>query len=270
MPQIQSTGPRNHPLGFGIGALVALILLGAWGVGKAVAESQPGPDDTAGAETLSTQSQNPDSNAPVATPRGDNPLGVRHADPMRFAIEGEVLVFDTENDADDLPGEIVIEDINGFREALSRESGIREVQLNSSGGNIYASSEIAWIIRDYDLDTRVVGECISACVDLFLAGAGRQMALGAKIGFHRRSWSPSAVESYYDDLRESQGWSTPFEFGSWIYEDTQAEMHEYLSYMVSRGVEPGFAIETLKTASSDEWYPSRRELTAAGVLRERE
>jgi len=188
----------------------------------------------------------------------------------RLFVEGDTLVFDTESgdDSEDNPGEIVIEDIERFRDLLQSHPGVGALRLNSSGGSIYASSEIAWIITDFGLDTQVDGECVSACVDIFLAGARRQMTLGSKIGFHRRSWSPGAVESYYDDLRDSRGWGTPFVFGSWIYEDTQREMFEYLSYMVDRGVEAGFAIETLRVDAGDEWYPSRLRLIAGGVLRE--
>lgn len=186
----------------------------------------------------------------------------------RLKVKGETLYFDTENATDTEAGEIVTEDIDLFREVLQANPQVTELILNSGGGSIYASSEIAWIVTDVGLDTTVDGECVSACVDIFLAGDRRRMTLGSKIGFHRRSWSPDSVESYYEDLREGQGWDTPFVFGSWIYEDTQREMYEYLSYMVSRGVDAGFAIETLKVDSGDEWYPSRIEMSAAGVLRE--
>ncbi len=186
----------------------------------------------------------------------------------RLTVRGEVLHFDTENLDEDQPGEIVTEDIDRFREILQTNPQVTELQLNSGGGSIYASSEIAWIVADVGLNTTVDGECVSACVDIFLAGARRRMTLGSKIGFHRRSWSPDSVESYYEDLREGQGWNTPFDFGSWIYEDTQREMYDYLSYLVERGVEAGFAIETLQVDSGDEWYPSRLRLMAAGVLRE--
>lgn len=186
----------------------------------------------------------------------------------RLRVAGETLIFDTEGGGEDQPGEIVVEDIDRVRALLQAHPDVSMLRLNSSGGSIYASSEIAWIIADYGLDTQVDGECVSACVDIFLAGARRQMTLGSKIGFHRRSWSPGAVESYYDDLRQSRGWDTPFVFGSWIYEDTQREMYEYLRYMLTRGVEAEFAIETLQVDSGDEWYPSRLRLIAAGVLRE--
>ncbi len=186
----------------------------------------------------------------------------------RLTVKGDTLYFDTENVGEDDAGEITNEDIDRFREILQANPDVTELQLNSGGGSIYASSEIAWIVTDVGLNTTVDGECVSACVDIFLAGQRRRMTLGSKIGFHRRYWSPDSVESYYDDLREGQGWDTPFVFGSWIYEDTQREMYEYLSYMVSRGVEAGFAIETLQVDSSDEWYPSRLRMIAAGVLRE--
>lgn len=189
-------------------------------------------------------------------------------DDARLTVRGEVLHFDTEDLGDEQPGEIVTEDIDRFREILQANPQVTELQLNSGGGSIYASSEIAWIVADVGLNTTVDGECVSACVDIFLAGARRRMTLGSKIGFHRRSWSPDSVESYYEDLREGQGWNTPFDFGSWIYEDTQREMYDYLSYLVERGVEAGFAIETLQVDSGDEWYPSRLRLIAAGVLRE--
>ncbi|NIZ13606.1 hypothetical protein [Phaeobacter sp. HF9A] len=186
----------------------------------------------------------------------------------RFFVEGATLVFDTENVGEDQPSEIVIEDIERLRALLQESPDVTELRLNSGGGSIYASSEIAWIVSDFGLDTQVDGECISACVDIFLAGARRRMTLGSKLGFHRRSWSPESVEGYYNDLREGRGWDTPFVFGSWIYEDTQREMYEYLNYLVQRGVDAGFAIETLRVDSGDEWYPSRLRLISAGVLRE--
>lgn len=38
--------------------------------------------------------------------------------------------------------------------------------------------------------------------------------------------------------------------------------------MAGRGVDPAFAIETMKVEPDGEWYPSRLELIAGGVLRE--
>lgn len=182
----------------------------------------------------------------------------------KFEVEGAVLVYDTEKSGD----EIRDEDIDQLKLVLARHAEIKDLWLNSSGGSVFAGIEMAGIVMDFGLDTHVTGECVSACVDVFLAGNRRSMTRGSKIGFHHRSWGPHAVQSYYRDQRREMDWATPFEFGSWIYGDTQTEIYEHLAYMVARGVDAGFAIETLQAVASEEWYPSRAELIAAGVLRQ--
>lgn len=182
----------------------------------------------------------------------------------KFQVKGAVLIYDTEKQH----GEIRDEDIATLKKTLTAHPEITELRLNSTGGSVYAGSEMAWIVMDYELDTQVDGECISACVDLFLAGKRRRMTLGSKLGFHHRSWGAEAVQKYYREWRKRKDWATPFEFGSWIYSDTQTEIYEHLTYMLARGVEPGFAIKTMQAVSSDEWYPSRLQLIASGVLRE--
>ena len=186
----------------------------------------------------------------------------------RFVVEGTRLIFDTEIEDDAQSDDIVNDDIARVRTLLQSNPDVTELQLNSSGGSVYAGQEIAWIVMDYGLDTLVVGECTSACVDVFLAGARRRMALGSKIGFHQRYWSPDAVASYYEDRRADFGWNSPFDYGSWIYEDTQEEIFEHLTFMIDRGVAPGFAVRTMRPDSDDVWYPNRLQLLASGVLRE--
>lgn len=182
----------------------------------------------------------------------------------KFEVKGEVLVYDTEKNG----GEILVDDIRALKQSLRNYSEIKELHLNSSGGSVHAGTEMAKLVMKYRLDTYVEGECTSACVDVFLAGNRRHVAHGAKIGFHQRSWAAEAVQHYYRSHRNRNNWDTPFEFGSWIYADTQTEIHDHLIYMISRGVEPGFVIETLKTAASNVWYPTHAELQAAGVLRD--
>ncbi len=188
--------------------------------------------------------------------------------PQRFKITGSVLSYDTETDVVGEPPEIDIDDIDAFRTLLADNPQVTEVQLNSGGGQVYASREIAQIILAHGLNTVVESECVSACIGIFLAGERRRMRLGAKVGFHQRSWNPDSVQTYYRKWRDDEDWATPFEFGSWIYEDTQDEIYEHLTYMISRGVEAAFAVKTLKVGPDDVWYPSRLQLIAAGVLRE--
>lgn len=198
------------------------------------------------------------------------PLALMAKEPLpeKFSLDGGVLTYDTETVVKGDDAEITNDDIDALRDILSGHPDVTELRLNSSGGSVYAGEEMAWIVIDYGLDTVVSGECVSACVDVFLAGERRRMMLGSKIGFHQRSWSPDSVKNYYDSWSEDEGWDTPFDFGSWIYEDTQSEIYEHLSYLVERGVEARFAIETLRVEAGGEWYPSRLKLISAGVLRE--
>ncbi|UWQ45131.1 COG3904 family protein [Leisingera aquaemixtae] len=188
--------------------------------------------------------------------------------PQKFSLQGQTLVYDTGTDVEGEQAEITDEDAEKLKEILAQTPQITELQLNSIGGSVFAGEEIAALVLDYGLDTLIDGECISACVDVFLAGNRRRMTLGSRIGFHQRNWPAQAVHEYYRSERKAQRWSTPFEFGSWIYEDTQREIYDHLSFMVARGVDPAFAIETLRTGPDGEWYPSRLRLIAAGVLRE--
>lgn len=186
----------------------------------------------------------------------------------KFRVDGVSLVYDTETTVEGIEAEMTNDDIDRLLMHLRARPEISQLELNSAGGSVYAGNEMARIVIDFGLDTMVSGECSSSCVTVFLAGERRRMLLGSKIGFHQRQWPPDAMEGYYDRWRSESGWETPFEFSSWVYEDTQSEMYEELIYMIERGVDPLFAIETKRILNTDEWFPSRLELTRAGVLRD--
>ncbi|MCB2115976.1 MAG: hypothetical protein KDE00_06650 [Rhodobacteraceae bacterium] len=185
--------------------------------------------------------------------------------PPKLHVEGSKLVYDSETGRED--GEIEPEDSDALLAILRETPGITTLALNSAGGSIWAAEEMSRIVIDFDLDTVVEGECSSSCVTVFLGGKARSMARGSKIGLHSRWWAPEDVEGYYERNKEEEHWATPFEFGSWIYEDTQAEIYEALSFLVARGVDPAFAIE-MHAPRDTMWYPSRSALQSAGVLRD--
>lgn len=181
----------------------------------------------------------------------------------KFRVEGAVLVYDTETVEG---GEIAVEDIEALRGALRDHNGLTTLRLNSAGGSIWAAEDMARIVTDFDLDTEVDGECSSSCVTVFLGGKARSMSRGSRIGMHSRWWAAADVQDYYERNKIEERWDTPFEFGAWIYEDTQAEVYQAISYVVSRGVDPAFAIE-MHAPRDAMWYPGRAELEKAGVLR---
>ncbi len=190
------------------------------------------------------------------------------AAPSKLRIDGERLIYDTNNVGEGEETGIIWDDIAPLLALLKDNPQVTTLELNSGGGYFNASSELARRLIDFDLHTYVNGECASMCVRVFLAGTKRTLARGSLIGFHQLGWDPQSIKEYYDANAANEGWGDPFEFASWNYTDTQTEVHERLSYMIARGVDPVFAIESLQYTSGEMWYPERAELLTAGVLTE--
>ena len=149
---------------------------------------------------------------------------------------------------------------------MRNNEGIKNLQLNSSGGLVEAAIYFSDIIIDYELNTHVDGECSSSCVFLFLGGEKRTLQRGSWIGFHKSSWSKEGLKEYYESYKDEKGWLDEFEFSEWLYKDTQVQILRDLKYLIERGVDGNFAIKTLTADSDDMWYPRRKELEAAGVV----
>lgn len=186
----------------------------------------------------------------------------------RFRVQGDRLIYDTIALVDGQEQEIRYSDVDLLRDTLRRHKEIKVLELESKGGGHYPSVELAELVIDFELDTHVPNICESSCVTILLGGAKRTMARGARIGFHQLSWGASAIEEYYNEQRERQAWETPFEFAQWMYDDTQTETFNRLKYMIDRGVDSAFAIQSLRRPDAPMWRPYRAVLLAAGVLTE--
>ena len=186
----------------------------------------------------------------------------------KFSIVGDTLIYDTSKASDEALAEINWEDSDILAQMLLENPDIKTLQLNSFGGLIEAAVYMSDIIIDYELDTHIVGECISSCAILFIAGEKRTIQRGSWLGFHQSSLDKVSIKDYYENNKEEFGWENAFEYSSWIYKDTQKQIFRDMEYLLERGVEPLFAIKTMKADSKDMWYPRRKELEAAGVIRE--
>ncbi len=185
----------------------------------------------------------------------------------KMHVEGALLTYDTINVTDEINSEIEVDDIEAILALLRKNEQVTTLKLNSGGGSVWAGDEIARIVLDFGLNTEVLDECSSTCVNIFLGGAKRSMSRGGKIGFHLRDWSADSIKQYYENNREDKAWETPFDMVSWNYQDTQSEMYGLLAYLLERGVTADFAIRSIKPRGKM-WFPSRHELQEAGVLRE--
>ena len=184
----------------------------------------------------------------------------------KFELNGSTLIYDTSSASNEQEQEITWEDVDELDALLKSEQSIKEIELNSAGGDVEAAFYMADLIIDYELDTNVKGTCESACTLMLLAGERRTVERGSWVGFHQSYWDAPYIQGYFERNKDSKGWSNAFEFASWMYEDTQREVLRNLQYFVERGVDAGFAIKTMKATSDDMWYPRRKELEAAGVI----
>ncbi len=184
----------------------------------------------------------------------------------KFELNGSTLIYDTSSASNEQEQEITWEDVDELDALLKSEQSIKEIELNSAGGDVEAAFYMADLIIDYELDTNVNGTCESACTLMLLAGKRRTVERGSWVGFHQSYWDAPYIQGYFERNKDSKGWSNAFEFASWMYEDTQREVLRNLQYFVERGVDAGFAIKTMKATSDDMWYPRRKELEAAGVI----
>ena len=186
----------------------------------------------------------------------------------KFSINCDTIIYDTFKATDETLAEINWEDSNVLAKILSENPDIKTLQLNSLGGLIGAAEYMSDIIIDFELNTRVVGECSSSCAILFIAGEKRTIQRGSWLGFHQGSWDKDSIKEHYEYNKAEYGWANEFEHSSWIYKDTQKQIFKDMEYLIERGVEPLFAIKTMKADNEDMWYPRRKELEAAGVIRE--
>lgn len=184
----------------------------------------------------------------------------------RFSVQDDRLIFDTTVKVDGKERDIHYADVDALRDMLRAHDSVKVLELNSTGGGHYPSVDLAALVIDFELDTHVEASCESSCVTVFLGGTKRTMAKGARLGFHQLSWNAAAVEDYYNKHRERRGWETPYAFAEWMYADTQTETYNRLNYMVRRGVDPLFAIRTIRKPDGSMWFPYRAVLLAAGVL----
>jgi len=128
-------------------------------------------------------------------------------------------------------------------QAIGEAPRVGTLLLDSPGGWLREGSRMADVVRRYRLNTRVEGECFSACTLVLLAGANRSAGDRAVIGFHRgRSIGESAEERAAPPDRE------------------EADLYR------RAGLKSEFVSRIVATPNASIWIPTRYELERADVL----
>ena len=129
---------------------------------------------------------------------------------------------------------------------LKATQDVRLVVLQSAGGSVQAGRAIGLFVSANGMDTRVDGQCYSACTLVFAGGVQRVLGPEGQLGFHGYR------------LDESMRVQT---VNKAAIEDKDR------AFLVAHGFDPVFVERVFATPSDDLWTPTLAELNAAGVLR---
>ncbi len=130
-----------------------------------------------------------------------------------------------------------------LRRALDDHPAVREIVLSGPGGRIGPAFEIEGLIRKRRLDTRVEGDCASACALVFLGGVERRLLPQARLAFHQAGF-PGMNQA---EMLESNRTMVRF-------------------LVVQAGLTPAFANRVVDTPANELWMPTREELMAGRVI----
>ena len=152
---------------------------------------------------------------------------------------GSSIHYDIDRKMHVLTGKIVKEDVDDMIEYFEHVKGDRELKgsylrLDSEGGSLYASFEMAKIIRNYGINTFVDTRCSSACTTLFLGGVNRIVTKTAEMRYH---YAYIADESDYKE----KGVNTLLMYGQALTFDLMAH---YFKYVESE--DPAYLTQYLK------------------------
>ena len=132
---------------------------------------------------------------------------------------------------------------NDLKDLLKQHGQIRIIVLNSPGGLIDESGPLLNLVQEHKLMTITEAGCLSACTDVFMAGAIRAVKeSNPQLGFHTTGF-PGLPD--------------------WVFASANERGKKYL---ISRGVKPEFAEKAYTVSNTDMWFPTTKELIDARVV----
>lgn len=170
-----------------------------------------------------------DSNLRIAMPTGERFVTEITVDERQLIVKGVMA-------------QSLVEKMDPYFDKSGR---IDTIVLHSAGGNLFEARILASDILRRGLDTHVANECSASCLLAFMAGQNRTLGPGAQLGFHRYGIDFAQVLPHVSPLRE---------------------MRLDQQYYLKRGVPMDFLDQVLDLDRKAIWYPTRRELLAAGII----
>ncbi len=124
---------------------------------------------------------------------------------------------------------------------------IRQVNLESPGGNVYEGRALAKLFREHQLNTHTEGICASACTTAYAGGALRTASPEAALGFHQYRLDASYAI---------------------IAVDVQKEQERDAELFRQAGVNADFVRTLFERLPGDMWWPTLNELLRARMIHE--
>jgi hypothetical protein len=142
----------------------------------------------------------------------------------------------------------------GITEAVSlllkTHPSVKQVMLESEGGQIYEGRGLAVLFHQHELDTYSGSYCLSSCTTAFIGGARRYLAENAKLGFHQYALESKTLQTF-------QG-----------FYNLDAEQNKDIEIYRSKNIEEDFIQNIFHKPNHEIWYPSLEALLKAGVVSE--
>jgi hypothetical protein len=186
----------------------------------------------------------------------------------RYIVDGERLYFDMEIKSAEYQFTFGLEwdEAAVFGAYLMDHPDITTLVISGTGGSARAAYRIAELVELNQLDVVAQGRCHSACSTIFLAGQNRYLARGARLGFHASFIRPEGERAFFERSRETRGWNDVFDYVPSVYASGISAATRRVEFFSRRGVDLDFILQTLNTASSEMYEPTREQLYKAGVL----
>ena len=136
----------------------------------------------------------------------------------------------------------ITSEVSRLLAAHPRVSGII---LDSGGGQIYEGRGLARLIRENELATHSLEQCVSSCTTAFVAGTRRTLGDNARLGFHQyKTYAALPVI------------------------DIDAEQAKDQALFAAQGIPTAFLRKMFEQPPDKMWWPEINELLDAGVVHE--
>lgn len=132
---------------------------------------------------------------------------------------------------------------NRVADLIERYPEITGIILDSEGGQIYEGRGLARLIRDNNLQTFSLDQCLSSCTTAFIAGTTRSLGTNARLGFHQYK-TYSLIPSINIDNEQAKD----------------------RAIFLRQGVSPEFLDKIFIQPPENMWWPAIDELVDAGVV----